>query len=130
MNIISGKEKGRKSVSHVSENVVQIDHVTLNKATNSRYQCRWIFDFHDVSRKELEVIAARKLVIDYRGLFKSVTKSSLEGMDNQTFKVKWILNKTPQRLDPMAKAKKALIALSPEDIKTLLAERAELHPEA
>ena len=121
MNIISGKEKGRKSVSHVSENVVQIDHVTLNKATGIHWQCRWIFDFTDVTRKELEIMAARKLVIDYRGLFKSVTESSLEGMDKQTFIVRRILNKAPQRLSPVQKAKKALAGMTKEQVEELLA---------
>ena len=123
MDKIKGQEKGRKSVTHVSENVVQIDHVTLNKATGIHWQCRWIFDFTDVSREELEIMAARKLVIDYRVPFKGASPTALDGLENQTFMVREILSATPQRLDPMTKAKKALIALSPEDIAELLAER-------
>ena len=121
MDKITGQEKGRKSVSHVSENVVQIDHVTLNKATGIHWQCRWIFDFTDVSREELEIMAARKLVIDYRVPFKTVSEQAIEGLQNQTFMVHEILLETPQRLSPVQKAKKAITGLTKTEVEELLA---------
>ena len=121
MDKITGKEKGRKSVTHVSENVVQIDHVTLNKATGIHWQCRWIFDFTDVTRKQLEIMAARKLVIDYRVPFKTVSEQAIEGLQNQTFNVHKILLETPQRLSPVQKAKKAITGLTKEQVVELLA---------
>ena len=122
MDTINENEKGYKSVAHVDENVVQIDHVTLNKPTNSRYQCRWIFDFTDVTRKQLEIMAARKLVIDYRVPFKTVSEQAIEGLQNQTFMVHEILLETPQRVAPMTKTKSMYLALSKEDQKAFLAE--------
>ena len=121
MDTINENEKGHKSVAHVDENVVQIDHVTLNKPTNSRYQCRWVFDFTDVTRKQLEIMAARKLVIDYRVPFKTVSEQAIEGLQNQTFMVHEILLETPQRLSPVQKAKKAITGLTKTEVKELLA---------
>ena len=121
MDKITGKEKGRKSVGHISENVVQIDHVTLNKATGIHWQCRWIFDFTNVSREELEIMAARKLVIDYRVPFKGASPKALDGLENQTFDVRRILSSTPQRLNPVQKAKKALAGMTKEQVVELLA---------
>ena len=121
MDIITGKDKGHKSVAHIDENVVQIDHVTLNKPTGMHWQCRWVFDFTDVSREELEIMAARKLVIDYRVPFKGASESALDGLDNQTFMVRQILSSTPQRLSPVQKAKKALAGMTKEQGVELLA---------
>ena len=123
MDTITENMKGRKSVIHVEENVVQVDHVTLNKPTDTQYQCRWIFDFSDVTRKELEIIASRGLVIKYRNPFKNAPASELNalGLDNQTFEVREILDKTPQRLDPMQKAKRAVSGLTEAQVEELLA---------
>ena len=120
MDIITVKYKGHKSVAHVDENVVQIDHLTLNKPTNIRYQCRWVFDFTHVTRKQLEIMAARKLVIDYRVPFKTVSEQAIEGLQNQTFMVHEILLETPQRLSPVQKAKKALAGMTKEQVQELL----------
>ena len=121
MDTITENMKGRKSVTHAAENVVQIDHVTLNKPTKSQYQCRWIFDFSDVTRKELEIMASRKLVIDYRVPFKNAPANELDGLDNQTFMVRQILGATPLRLNPVQKAKKALAGMTKEQVEELLA---------
>ena len=121
MDIITGNMKGRKSVQHIGQDIVEINHVTLNKATKSYYQCRWTFDFTDVTRNELEIMAARKLVIDYRIPFKTVSEQAIEGLQNQTFMVDEILNAKPQRLSPVQKAKKALAGMTKEQVEELLA---------
>ena len=101
--------------------MVQVDHVTLNKPTDAQYQCRWIFDYSDVTREELEIIASRGLVIKYRNPFKNAPASELDGLDNQTFLVRNILDKTPQRLDPIQKARKAVSGLTKAQVEELLA---------
>ena len=124
MNIITGKEKGRKSVAHIEENIVALHHVTLNKPTDASYQCLWTFDFTDVTREELEIIAARKLVIEYRNPFKNAPAKELEalGLDNQTFGIRQILDHSPVRRDPVTKTRNMLLALSKKDRKDLLEE--------
>ena len=121
MDIITGDDKGRKSVGHVEENIVAVHHVTLNKSTNARYQCTWVFDYTGVTRDELEIIASRGLVIKYRNPFKTCSPKVLEGLDNQTFMVREILDKTPARIDPVTKTRNMLLGLSKEDRKALLA---------
>ncbi len=121
MDIITGESKGRKSVSHVEENIVAVHHVTLNKPTDSHYQCSWVFDYTDVTREELEIMTSRGLVIKYRNPFKNAPESELEGLDNQTFLVREILDSAPQRLDPMTKAKRAVSGLTKAQVEELLA---------
>ena len=121
MNIITGKDKGHKSVRHIGQDIVEINHVTLNKATKSYYQCQWVFDFTNVTRNELEVLAARKLVIDYRVPFKTVSEQAIEGLQNQTFMVDEILSAKPLRLSPVQKARKAITGLSKVEVEELLA---------
>jgi hypothetical protein len=120
MDKITESMKGRKSVGHVEENVVAVHHVTLNKPTDSLYQCTWIFDYTDVKRDELEIIASRGLVIKYRNPFKNAPAKELEGLDNQTFMVRQILDESPVRRDPVTKTRNMLLALSKEDREALL----------
>lgn len=66
--VLDGEKVRRFHTIH--DDIVRIHHVSLNKPTKSHYELDWFFDFTGVSKEELQVLAAKKTLIDARRKFK------------------------------------------------------------
>lgn len=124
MNIVKQGEKSVKS-TEIAGDVVTKQHVTLNHNTKADYQLTWRFNFEDVTREELLLVASRALVIALRPEFKQAATADLESWDNRTFLVREYLDSERAKVDDSEKARRLLSKLSPEQRASILAQLGE-----
>jgi len=124
MKIVKQGEKSVKSTV-IAGDVVTKQHVTLNHNTKADYQLTWKFDFEDISRGELLLVASRALVIALRPEFKAASAAELESWDNRTFSVREYLDSERAKVDDIEKARRILGKLTPEQREAILAKLGE-----
>lgn len=121
MKIVKQGEKAARSVT-VNGDMVERVHVTLNKPTKAEYQLTWSFNFEDVTREELLIIASRALVIAYRPDFKTTKANDLQAWDNRTFNVREYLDSERAKVDDLEKVRRLMAKLTPEQKKAILTQ--------
>ena len=124
MNIVKQGEKSVKS-TEIAGDVVTKRHVTLNHSTKADYQLTWLFDFEDVTREELLLVASRALVIALRPEFKQAVAADLGSWDHRTFFVREYLDSERAKVADSAKARRLFSKLSPEQRASILAQLGE-----
>lgn len=101
-----------------------VKHHVTEHGTLGNVETTWVFDFDGVSREELMVLAARHLVIAVRSRFKKSKPNEAEEWEKAPISVRKHLDtaRTPDPEKAKERAKKALGALTPEQVEALLAE--------
>lgn len=118
---LKGEVISRNTIVDVDENTVLKQHVTFNKPTQSGYILDWVFNFSDVSIKELMELASRDLVIKHRPAFKLCPKADLEPWDTKTFSVRDFLDREGGvKLSPVERATRAVAKLSNDERLALI----------
>ena len=105
-----------------------------SKSSESRYVVKCSFDFSEVSMEELMEISAQSLVIsDVQPLCRvtllenpNMPLANVSKIVEQDFDVRKLLDATPKRMSEPAKVKNAVLKLSAEDRKALLAQLLEM----
>lgn len=118
--------KQGETISRVTEidpsdkNVVKNFNVTKHQIGD--FAITWFFDFTDVSREQLMLLATRSLVIDARPTFKKCPSDEIDNWDGKTFKVQSMLNKSRAKKSTADKVKNLLKDMTPEQIAAILSE--------
>ncbi len=86
-----------------------------------RYNLTWHFDFADVSRAELEVLAVRSLRIDGQATWRSAKdKMNSDVWQDRKWSVRAMLDQTRQKADPMTKVLKVVSSMSRNEVMELV----------
>lgn len=124
VNTLDLTEKGRASIKHLGENHVEV-YLTAKPSSDSpvKYQMRWLFNFSECSREELEEIAANYLKIRQQDAWRMQGDYENPEFAEKTFNVKQdiLSKKRANAKDPVAKVKKQLANLSKEEKEQLKA---------
>lgn len=126
MHIVKQGEKGRRETI-VKDDVATVHHVTQNGYGDNaqHYQLTWHFNFKDVTREELEELAAKHLTINVspgRAAFKKEEKPSEDEWDDRTYNVReWLDSERKQRLSRLEKAQRLTSGMTEEEKAELLA---------
>jgi hypothetical protein len=123
--ILSKDDAASNSVK-IAGDVVSLQHATVHpkiapQSAGQRIQFEWHFDFTDVTREELMEIASRSLVITMRAPFKTLDNPTPEDWNGKRFGVRtWIDDEKRQPQDKVAKTRKLMESLTPEQKEQLL----------
>lgn len=108
-------------ITTIVGDVVEKQHVTYNKPTDSHYQLKWTFDFTSVSREELLRMASASFVIAMRPKFKTAPVAEIDQWVKVDFNVRDYLDaeSAGQKLTPFERAMKNAEKLTPAQKKEL-----------
>lgn len=90
-----------------------------------RYNLKWFYDFHEVSRNELIALALKPLVIDGQGEWRTAKdKMDADVWQDRKWSVRAILDETPRKKSEAEKADAAIGKLTKVERDLLFAKYA------
>lgn len=118
--VLKGEKKNAPVRDVVDGDTLSKTHVTQHN-TLGDVLTTWHFDFANVSRRELIVLAGRSLVISLRGRFKAAKVADAEKWDGRTINVReWLDTKRREKVSRADKAKALMGSATAEEKRAML----------
>lgn len=119
MEIVKNSSDGAKARTVIGEKVV-CKHTTLNKPSGKHYNLTTTFDFSEVTRARLLVLAAETVLIRWRHAFKDADTIT-DDADNQEVSSEDIMRGRAPRFSKAEQFEKYFQELDAEQRKVMLA---------